>query len=83
MKSKNKAVIYAFFLGIIGMHRFYLGQTFRGIICIPFGMITGPIFAIYWLLSSNESFDNIYNKQRIQRQQMDTQKEMLEALKNK
>ena len=36
---------------------------------------------IIWLLGSNEQFDNKYNKQRIQREQMNTQKEVLEELK--
>jgi len=68
MKSRKKAIILALFGGILGMHRFYLGQTFRGVICIPLGLIIAPFTAIYWLLTSEESFDNNYNKQRIQRE---------------
>jgi len=83
MKSKKTAILLAFFGGICGAHRFYLGQTGKGIMNLGFGLILGPCFALYWLLSSNESFDNKYNQQRIQREQMNTQKEMLEALKNK
>ena len=83
MKDKNTAILLALLGGVVGAHRFYLGQTFRGIICIPFGVFTGPLFAIKWFLSSKEAFDNTYNKQRIQREQIDIQKQMLEALKNK
>jgi TM2 domain-containing membrane protein YozV len=83
MKSKNTAVLLGLLGGIVGAHRFYLGQTFRGIICIPFGLFTGPVFAIKWLFSSREAFDNKYNNQRIQREQMNIQKEMLKAIKNK
>ena len=83
MKSKNKAVAYALVFGVVGGHRWYLGQTFRAIICFPFGLVTGPVFAVRWLLSSNESFDNKYNNQRIQKEQVNIQKQMLEALKNK
>jgi hypothetical protein len=35
------------------------------------------------MLSSDEAFDEKYNKQRIQRDQLNVQKEMVEALKNK
>jgi hypothetical protein len=43
MKSKNTVSFLALFLGGIGVHRFYLGQTAKGILsliffwtCIPF-----------------------------------------------
>ena len=32
MKSRTKAVLYCFFLGFLGIHRFYLGYTLIGII---------------------------------------------------
>jgi TM2 domain-containing membrane protein YozV len=76
MKSKKTAALLAFFGGVVGAHRFYLGQTFKGLLCIPMGIILGPLFAIYWILSSDEAFDEKYNKQRIQR-------EIIEAIKNK
>ena len=76
MKSKNKAAVLGLLLGLVGGHRWYLGQTGKALLCIPFGVITGPIFAVRWLLSSNESFDNKYNNQRIQR-------EILNSLKTK
>ena len=70
MKNKNKAAMFAIFLGIVGAHRWYLGQTGKALLCIPLGVLTGPIFGFYWLLSSSEAFDNKYNNQRIQREIM-------------
>lgn len=84
MKDKITASILAIFVGGFGVHRFYLGQIGRGIICIltfPISVFVAPAIGIYWLLSSNESFDNNYNRQRIQRQQADIQKEILNKLK--
>ena len=49
--------------------------------CVP--GILGMYFGIKWLLASNEQFDRAFNSERIQREQMQTQKEMLEALKQK
>ena len=37
--------------------------------------------AILWLLGSQESFDKKYNSQAIQREQAQTQKDMLNELK--
>jgi len=87
MKSRQTAILLAFFLGIFGVHRFYLGQTGQGVLYILtaggfFGLLPFLDFII-WLLGSNESFDNKYNKQAIQKEQTNTQKEILEALKNK
>ena len=84
MKDKITASILAIFVGGFEIHRFYLGQIGRGIICIltfPISVFVAPAIGIYWLLSSNESFDNNYNRQRIQRQQADIQKEILSKLK--
>lgn len=83
MKKKNKAALLGMLLGIVGGHRWYLGQTGKALMCIPCGLFTGPIFGLYWLLSSHESFNNKYNNQAIQNEQMNIQKEMLNAIKNK
>ncbi len=86
MKNRTTTLVLTFFLGMIGVHRFYLGQTGLGILyfltlgCI--GILPTLDFLII-LLSSKENFDNKYNKQRIQREQMRIQKETLEALKTK
>jgi TM2 domain-containing membrane protein YozV len=83
MKKKNKAAILGILLGIVGGHRWYLGQTGKALLCIPCGLVTGPVFGLYWLLSSQESFDNKYNNQAIQKEQINVQKEMLKAIKSK
>ena len=83
MKSKSTATILAFFLGIIGVHRFYVGQKLWGIIYLFTGGLAGVfiIDGILWLLGSQESFDKKYNSQAIQREQSQTQKDMLNELK--
>ena len=88
MKNKKTASLLAIFGGTVGAHRFYLGETGKGIfsvlICWTFiPTILGAFTGVKWLLGSNEAFDRAYNSERIQREQMNTQKEMLEALKNK
>ena len=78
MKSKKVAIVLALTLGIVGAHRFYLGQTGKGLIYTIFlvGIPLGILDALTWTLGSQESFDNKYNSQGIQR-------EILEAIKNK
>ena len=88
MKDKKTASILAILGGTIGAHRFYLGQTGRGILNILISMtfiptILGVLIGLKWLLGSNEAFDRAYNSERIQRAQIDTQREILEAIKNK
>jgi TM2 domain-containing membrane protein YozV len=71
MKNKNTYALLALFLGGFGVHKFYVGQIGKGILYLIFAPITavlGFFQGIYWLLSSTESFDNKYNKQRIQRE---------------
>jgi len=71
MKNKNTYALLALFLGGFGVHKFYAGQTGKGILYLifaPVGAVLGFFSGIYWLLSSTESFDNKYNKQRIQRE---------------
>ena len=83
MKNKTTAIILAFFLGMVGAHRFYVGQKLWGIIyLLSFGLCGVFIIdGILWLLGSQESFDKKYNSQAIQREQAKTQKEMLNELK--
>tara|TARA_B110000285_G_scaffold133016_1_gene149243 strand:+ start:708 stop:974 length:267 start_codon:yes stop_codon:yes gene_type:complete len=88
MKRKETASILAILGGTIGAHRFYLGQTGRGILNILISMtfiptILGVLIGLKWLLGSNEAFDRSYNSERIQRAQVDAQREILEAIRNK
>jgi TM2 domain-containing membrane protein YozV len=66
MKSKSTAGLLSFFLGGLGVHRFYLGQTGLGFLYLVFfwtfiPVILGLIDAIiFWTISEN-SFNNKYN----------------------
>tara|TARA_B110000285_G_C14716437_1_gene420143 strand:- start:221 stop:487 length:267 start_codon:yes stop_codon:yes gene_type:complete len=88
MKDKKTAALLAIFGGFVGAHRFYLGETGKGIFSILIfwtfiPAIVGTLTGIKWLLGSDEAFDRAYNSERIQREQMDIQRQTLEALKNK
>ena len=70
MKSRKTAMLLAIFLGYLGIHRFYLGQIGLGILyfCTAGMFLVLPIIDIFvWITGSQESFDNKYNKQRLQR----------------
>ena len=65
MKSKNIAALLAFFLGGLGVHKFYLGQTLQGIIYLLFcwtyiPAIIGFIECIMFLLMSEAEFQKKY-----------------------
>lgn len=65
MKDKNLAAILAFFGGMFGLHRFYLGQIGLGIfycIIFPIAAMIGVLDAIIFLAMSEESFDDKYNR---------------------
>lgn len=68
-KDKVAAVLFAFFLGTLGIHRFYLGRTGSGIImlllsCTVIGLfVTAPwalIDAIRYLVMDNDDFHHRY-----------------------
>lgn len=66
MKSKTTAAIICFFLGGLGIHRFYLGQTGLGILYILFCWTFIPslvafIDFICLLLMSEDRFNQKYN----------------------
>ena len=68
MKNKFTAAVLAFFLGGIGVHRFYLGQAGSGIAYLLFCWTSIPFFIAFidflaFLLMSEQSFDRKYNYQ--------------------
>ena len=70
MKNKNIAAMMAFFLGPLGVHRFYLGDMGKGIgmlvlwriLTWKVAMVIGIIDAIVFLSMDQEEFDKKYNK---------------------
>jgi len=66
MKNKVVAALLAFFVGIFGVHRFYLGQTGKGIAYLLFfwsgiPALIGLIDAILFLAMDQDEFDYKYN----------------------
>ena len=68
-RNKFVAAILAFFLGLLGIHRFYLGRIGTGIImlvltCTVFGMAITGIWSLVdlvrYLMMSDEEFDQRY-----------------------
>ena len=78
MKDKNVAGILALFLGWLGIHRFYLGQTGLGIFYLifcwflPVMFIIGLIDAISLLSMDKENFDFKYNRHHFDFDRRDT-----------
>lgn len=70
MKSRVTAGVLALLLGGLGIHRFYVGQTGKGILMFLFCWTGIPalfalVTAIIWLFGSDEEFDKKYNSQII------------------
>ena len=66
IKDRIAAAIIAFGLGSFGIHKFYLGQVFWGIIYLCFSWTGLPtiisiIEGVLYLLMSDEEFDFKYN----------------------
>jgi len=64
-KSKLAAVLFAFFLGGFGFHKFYLGRTGMGILYLLFcwtfiPSVLGVIEAILLLVMSDYDFNQKY-----------------------
>lgn len=71
MKNKYIAALLAIFLGLFGIHKFYLGQKTAGIIYLIFfwtGIpeILGIIEGIIYLFTSEENFNKKYNHSEVQ-----------------
>jgi TM2 domain-containing membrane protein YozV len=67
MKNKKTASLLALFLGGLGIHRFYLGQTMKGVFSIIFSWtmipwIIGVVDFFILLYMSQEFFDVKYNQ---------------------
>lgn len=66
MKNRLLAALLAFFVGWFGVHKFYLGKIFQGIIFFIFSFTFIPaiiafVEAIQLLIMSDDDFDFKYN----------------------
>ena len=83
LKDKDTAGILALFLGGIGAHRFYLGQTGLGILYIFLGFISafvvsvilGVIDAIIFFSMDKDSFNIRHNRETFPTERNDTDSE--------
>ena len=67
MKEKSMAAILAFFLGGLGGHHFYLGNTGRGLLyaatCWSFiPSLVALVEAVLFISMSNDDFNRKYNQ---------------------
>lgn len=65
-KDKTIAALLAFFLGWLGIHKFYLGENFAGVLYLIFSWTFIPsLIAIFdflgLLMMSNQAFNAKYN----------------------
>lgn len=70
MKSKTVAYLLWFFLGILSLHRFYLGKIGTGILYL----LTGQLFGIGWIVDLfilGGMVDNYNNKKDIKKMKKD------------
>ena len=75
MKNRTTAAILAFFLGGIGVHKFYLGRTAAGVLYLIFCWTAIPaviafVEFIIFLTMSDEAFNAKYNQSAIHNTQM-------------
>ena len=66
MKSKSTTVILSLLLGGIGVHRFYLGETWTGLFYLLFSWTFIPLFLsiidfLCFLFMSDQTFNRKYN----------------------
>ncbi len=74
MRNKNSAAVLAFFLGGVGVHKFYLGEIGWGIVYAVFfwtyiPSIAGFVEAVILLGMSEEAFNQKYNHRTLVGQQ--------------
>ncbi len=72
MKNKYVAAALAWFVGWLGIHRFYLGETTRGIFYLLFFWTFIPaiiafIDTIMFLVMDDEKFDRLYNPDKFEK----------------
>ena len=70
MKNKNSAAILSFFLGGVGVHKFYLGETGWGIVYAIFfwtyiPTLAGLVEALLLLSMPQAEFDKKYNSKTL------------------
>lgn len=70
MRNKVTAALLALFLGSIGVHKFYLGQNFAGILYLLFFWTGFPAIIAFFeflglILMSDRAFDAQYNQHRL------------------
>ncbi len=70
MKNKNSAAILSFFLGGVGVHKFYLGETGWGIVYAIFfwtyiPSLAGLVEALLLLSMPQADFDKKYNSKTL------------------
>jgi len=69
MKNKGTATVLAFFLGFLGIHRFYLGRTASGLLMFLFAWTLIPaiiafVQGIMLLSMSEKDFNREYNSHK-------------------
>jgi TM2 domain-containing membrane protein YozV len=65
MRNRGLAVVFAIFLGGLGIHRFYVGRFATGLLYLFFfwtfiPAILGFIEAIRWMVMSEDTFQRKY-----------------------
>ena len=67
MKTKTPAVILALLFGSLGIHKFYLGRTFAGVMYLVFCWSFVPFIlslydAFFYIIMPRDVFDGRYNR---------------------
>ena len=90
MKNRLIAAGLAFFGGVFGLQKFYLGKTFQGILCVIFWFTLIPFFigivdTIQFLSMSDDDFDMKFNygseDNLLRKERLDLEREKLKIEK--